>query len=121
AELVREQTMLRTDHVAIGVMGEPRTQTIAGLARFSRADGVRKYQVVALRIQRLPGTEQRTGELLGQKNAGWAPWPVKNEPRIGTGAGRVKRRRADCRVVELELGHGLSARESKIAKDVVVF
>mgnify|MGYP003693920217 CR=1 FL=1 len=60
--MLRDQPVLREDHVVVVVLREARAQAVRGLGGFTGADGVRQDEVVAAGVQRLPGTEELTRE-----------------------------------------------------------
>src|SRR5437879_5899955 len=79
---VREQPVLRFDHVAIAVSWEFCVEPIARLAGLAMADVVRQNKKVAPGIQRLARIEKLARELRPQEIAAIASGSMKDQHRI---------------------------------------
>jgi hypothetical protein len=65
--------MLQAHHVGVAIVGELRTQAVAGLARSAVADVVGQDDVVAVRIEHGPFAKHLVGEArIGEPSAGVA-------------------------------------------------
>src|SRR2546429_19896 len=88
AKALAEKLVVRGDHVVIVVLREARVQSVARLRRFPVTNAVRKNDVVAVRIQELPGTEELPGKLLLEELLARAAGTVKNQDGVCDAADR---------------------------------
>jgi len=114
AEVLGDQAVLGAHHVVVVVLREAHAQAVGGLARFAGADRVGEDEVIALRVERLPGAEQLAGEARRQHASRRAGRAVQHQHRL---AGRL----ADGGVVQLELRQHLARVEAEVAHDPVAF
>ena len=63
AEPVRQQLVLRRDHVVVVVLRKACAQSVAGLAGLAVSNVVGQDDEVAIHVEQLPRTEQHTGKL----------------------------------------------------------
>ena len=84
---ISEQRVLRADHVVVGVVGEPRMEAVAWLARFAVADAVGQDDEIARRIEQLARPEQLPPNVRDRK-----PRPYRR-CHAGSGPHSARRRR----------------------------
>ena len=100
---LRQQLVLRVDHVVVGVLRELRAQPVARLARLPVADPVGQHDVVPRRVEHLPGPEQLAAEGSAEKCAARPTGSVQHHHRVSDHAGVIANRLAECDVVQAQL------------------
>src|SRR5205814_202322 len=109
AEPLRQELVLRVDHVVVRVLWKTRMQLITGLTRFSVANAVRQDHEVARRVEQLPGSEQLTAEGATGEAAARARGSVEHDHRVAYDAGTIAARLTKRQVMDAERGHRLPA------------
>src|SRR5947209_10689619 len=118
-ELLGEQTVLRRDHVVVGVTREARAQAVGGFARLAVADAVRQDDEEARRVEELPRPEEHARELRREELCARAARPVHDEDGVADDASLVARGSPNRRVVQFQFRQALAASEMKVADDEI--
>src|SRR5215208_6877285 len=104
AQLPGDERVLRGDDVGVVVARELRVQTVARLARLSRADGIGNDDEVRVAVEELPLLEELAGEIRNKKVGARAAGAVEEQYRIADDAAGVADRRTDRSVVDAQFG-----------------
>src|SRR5689334_20216027 len=119
AEPLREQAVVRGDHVVVIVLWETRVQAVAGLRGFSVADAVGKNDVVTRGVQKLARAEKFTRKNGREELMPGATGAVQDQNRVGDASLRVLCGLAQCRVMQTQLGQRFARPKLKILRDKV--
>src|SRR5262245_42416900 len=114
-----QQSVLRRDHVVVGVTRKSRAQAAAGLRRLAVADAIGQDDEILRRVEHLPGAEEPASELVRQKARARAPRAVQDENGVARDARSVALQLAYRAVMQLQFGQRLSAVEFEIADDEI--
>src|SRR5215510_1668768 len=121
AQPLREQEMVRRDHIVVIVLGKMCMHAIAGLQAFPVADPIGQDDEVALDIERLPGSVQFVSELWREELFAGSACSVKNKNRIRYDTLRVASGLTQGAVVKAQLRHLLAGAELEVMGDEVTF
>src|SRR6202171_4183513 len=120
-EALAEKLAVRGNHVVIVVLREVSMQPVAGLRGFPVTNAVGKNDVVAIRIQELPGSEKLPGKLRLEELLSRAAGAVKNQNGVCDAALGVAHRFTKRRVVQSQFRQRFARPEFEILDHEIAF
>src|SRR5467141_4798035 len=120
-EALAEKLVVSGNHVVIVVLREVSMQPVAWLRRFPVTNAVGKNDVVAIRIEKLPGSEELPGKLRLEELLSRAAGAVENQDGVCDAALRVAHRLAKRHVVQSQFRQRLARPEFEILDDEIAF
>src|ERR1700679_2258097 len=120
-QLLREQTILQVYHIAISVLRESHSQTIARFAGETVPDVIGKDKKVTGHVQWLARSKQSILVILAKKCIAVRASPVDYKHRVIDLSGVVSVRRAQCSVVNTHLWKNFAITESVVFEHRIGF
>src|SRR5262245_57504107 len=108
AETIREERLLRRQHVLVAVLRELRAEAVARLARLPVADVVRKDDEVLRRVERLSRHEQLARESAADELTAGATRAMHDQDGVRRDSLRVFPRHAERAVMDPKLRQRLA-------------
>jgi hypothetical protein len=108
------QAILRLHHVVIVVFRKTGAQSVGGLGRLPRPDGVGQNEEVRGGVERLTRPEKFAGEVRAQKSATGAVGTMENQNRLTSA-------RPHCYVVQAQFRQRFASVKTEVADHPVAF